>query len=116
MPFLGMPHRGHPRRLFDDDDVVVQVTNLDVGFFGRWGEWMSEDVQHVAGRQPPTFVDAEVAVDLHVSRVDQPSRLPPGHLKAAVQSGYQRVRSERFVDLNDARLLGIAAAFLPRVL
>ena len=66
------------RRLFDDDDMLVQMADDQV-----FGECLgqpfgpAEHFDGVARLEPPGGVEAQLAVDLHAPAVDNLLDLPP---------------------------------------
>ena len=77
LAFVGVPRRRHARRLFDDCNVLVEIANANVVFARRRGQRMRKHLDDV--HQPKTLagVRAEIAVDRHLSRLQQPADLGP---------------------------------------
>ena len=74
---LGVPERRHSRGFFDDDQMLIQKTDLDVVFFGRRSLGMGKNVQHVGGFQAATRIDAQISIDVDATRGDQLPGLSP---------------------------------------
>ena len=72
MLLLGMPFGRHPGRLLDHDQVRILKEDLDVVRVRRGVARLVPDLDDVALLQLSTFIEAEVAVDLHVAIFDQP--------------------------------------------
>ena len=87
---FGVPRRGHARRLLDHDDVLVEIDDANVQFVGRRGERLRQQFHHVGKPQPAAGVDAEVAVDRHPPRFQQPAHLATTIARAATRAARPR--------------------------
>lgn len=81
MSFLFVPHRGHTGWLLDDNQLLIDEVNTNVGFRRRCGDRVRQKFHDLAGFQPTLRILAEVAVDLHLTISQQLSRLQSGRLR-----------------------------------
>ena len=90
--FLGVPLRGHSGRLLHDHQVPVEVEDLDV--LGRTAGRCAARPRPSQRRrlELPAFVEAQVAVDLHVSVFDQAADRRPGLAGQELPQRGNRVR------------------------
>jgi hypothetical protein len=72
---LGLPERRNPGGFFDDDQVLVDVSNANVPLGRRSGAGLLKHFYDVAGFQATLFVDGQVPVQLDVALSDQPPHL-----------------------------------------
>ena len=77
---FAVAERRHAGGFVDHDEVLVQMHDLDVRRFRRFGERMVPQLEHVPRLYAASLVQAEVAVHLHLPPRDQLADLRPGPL------------------------------------
>ena len=81
--FLGVPQRGDAGGFFDDDQIGIEMANADILLRRRGGAGKFEQLNDFAAFELATFIDAQIAVDLHVAAQNQPLCFGPTHILAA---------------------------------
>src|SRR4051794_15319743 len=77
LAFFEVPHRVDAGRLFDDDEVLVEIGQLDAFRVDRLRQSLGEKMNHPPGLHAALVIEAEVAVPLDPPAGDELADLRP---------------------------------------